>query len=116
MKKIFVLLACFAYAAFCAEVKVKNEEEKEDKIIQFSWIEWDAVKKRVDTNGYCRVENQHAVIVITNGLPEVEHLFPLIEDRLECSPLRLDGKREKNSRARRFNSEPVPYIGQGNWL
>lgn len=57
---------------------ISEEKKPEEKVLKFSRIEWDAVKKCIDTNGYCRITNQNAAIVITNGLPEVEHLFPLV--------------------------------------
>ena len=103
-----MFMLCAACIAFHAEDKT------EEKIVQFSWIEWDAVKKTVDTNGYCRIANQNAVIVITNGLPEVEHLFPLVQDRLERNPLKLEGKRGKKKSCKP-RPEPVPYVGQGGW-
>lgn len=84
-------------------------DKPEEKVLKFSRVEWDAVKKCIDTNGYCRIVNQNAAIVITNGLPEVEHLFSLIEDRLERNPLRLKGKRGKKEP---YILEPVPYVGQ----
>ena len=89
-------------------------EKLEEKVLKFSWVEWDAVKKYVDTNGYCRIANQNVAIVITNGLPEVEHLFPLIQDRLERNSLKLEGKRGKKKPCKP-KPEPVPYVGQGGW-
>ena len=86
-------------------------DRKEDKIIQLSKVEWESIKKAVDTNGYCRIANQNAAIVITNGLPEVEHLFPLIQDRLERNPLRLEEKRGKKD-PYKPGPEPMPYAGQ----
>ena len=80
-------------------------------MLKFSWIEWDAVKKYVDTNGYCRITSQNAAIVITNDLPEVEHMFPLIQNRLERNALRLEGKREKKDLCK-TGPEPVPYVEQ----
>lgn len=106
MKKLIMFMLCFIGAAFA------GIEKPEEKVLKFSRVEWDAVKKCVDTNGYCRIVNQNAAIVITNGLPEVEHLFPLIEDRLERNPLRLEGKREKKEP---YMLEPVLYVGQGGW-
>ena len=93
-------LLCFACTAFSSE---KNAEEK---IVQFSKVEWESVKKCVDTNGYCRVENQNVVIVITNGLPNVEVIHHLPIGRMPDKNRNLDKYRRR---------EPLPYVGQGGW-
>lgn len=108
MKNVIVFLVCFACAAFADSAK------PEEKVLKFSLVEWDAVKKYVDTNGYCRIANQNAAIVITNDLSEVEHLFPLIQDRLERNSLKLEGKRGKKKPCKP-KPESVPYVGQGGW-
>ena len=106
MKKILISIFAVGALAFAFGA---DQKKTEDKIVRLSAAEWDAVKRCVDTNGYCRIANQNVAIVITNGLPEVEHLFPLIEDRLERNPLRLEGKREKKEP---YMPEPIPYVGQ----
>ena len=89
-----------------------GEKGREERIVKLSLVEWDAVKKCVDTNGYCRIADQQTVIVITNGLPDVEHFLPFppnaLETDLNRNKLRLPGRREAASRP-----EPIPYFGQG---
>ena len=50
-----------------------------DVVVKISLAEWKSVKDCVDTNGYCRIAGQSVVIVVTNGLPNVEviHWFPM---------------------------------------
>ena len=94
MKRILVFLLCIVCASFYAA------DETEEKIVQFSRIEWDSVKKTVDTNGYCRVENQNVVLVITNGLPDIEMIHHL--------PIGRVPKKRNLEIYRRH--EPFPYV------
>ena len=94
MKRTLVFLLCVVCASFYAA------DEIEEKIVQFSRIEWDSVKKTVDTNGYCRVENQNVVLVITNGLPDIEMIHHL--------PIGRMPEKRILERPRRF--EPLPYV------
>lgn len=109
MKKIIVFALCLLGAVLAG-----IDKKPEDKIIQLSKIEWNAVKECVDTNGYCRIVGQDAVIVITNGLPEIDCIFPYIEDRLEINRLRIEECRRKKD-PYKPRLEPTPYIGQGGW-
>lgn len=104
---LFVAICALAFIGFSnntSNVALKL------RVVQLSQIQWQVVKDNVDTNGYCHVKEQNVLLVITNGLPEVEHLFPLVQDRLERNPLRLEGKRKKKEP---YMYEPVPYVGQG---
>ena len=98
-KKIIIcMLACnFLFLSLGAN-------KREDKIIQLSKVEWQAVKNSVDTNGYCRIVGQDAIIVITNGLPNIDVIHQLPIGR---------GPEKKKKYERRY--EPVPYVGQGGW-
>lgn len=109
MKKILISIFAVGALAFAFGADLKKPE---DKVVRLSAAEWDAVKRCVDTNGYCRIARQQTVIVITNGLPEVEHLFLLVQDKLERNPLRLEGKRKKKEP---YMLEPAPYVGQEGW-
>lgn len=99
MKKIIVYALCLVSTVFAS-----IEKKPEDKIIQLSKIEWNAVKECVDTNGYCRIVGQNAIIVITNGLPNIDMIHWLPIGR---------GPEKKKKYERRY--EPVPYVGQGGW-
>lgn len=109
MKKILTLIfiACALTFTFGA-----GEKDREERIVKLSLVEWDAVKKCVDTNGYCRIASQQTVIVITNGLPDVEHFLPFMSNAPETdlgrNKLRLPGRRGTAPRL-----EFVPYFGQG---
>ena len=78
------------------------DRKPEEKVIQLSKVEWQAVKNTVDTNGYCRIVRQNAIIIITNNLPNIDviHWLPI-------------GRGLEKKHKRRY--EPVPYVGQGGW-
>ena len=99
MKKYLCAMLCLTGAAFGY-----IEKKPEEKVIQLSKIEWQAVKNSVDTNGYCRIVGQDAIIVITNGLPNIDVIHWLPIGR---------GPEKKKKYERRY--EPVPYVGQGGW-
>lgn len=109
-KLLFVAICTLAFIGFSDGNGASNDAPKL-RVVPLSHIQWQVVKDNVDTNGYYRVKKQNVLLVITNGLPEVEHLFPLIEDRLERNPLRLEGKREKKN-PYKPGPEPMPYAGQ----
>ena len=97
-------LTCFAACLLCAALC--GEAGEKEKLIKLSSVEWDTVKKCVDTNGYCRIVGQGAAIVITNGLPSVEviHWTPIG---------RGPARRKLENEFHRH--EPLPYVGQGGW-
>lgn len=99
MKKIIVFALCLLGAVLAG-----IDKKPEDKIIQLSKVEWQAVKNNVDTNGYCRIVGQDAIIVITNGLPNIDviHWLPI-------------GRRPEKKKKYERRYEPVPYVGQGGW-
>lgn len=99
MKKIMSLLVAALVVAVVAGGGTTSSKEDE-KVIQLSASEWKSVKDCVDTNGYCRIVGQSAVIAITNGLPNVEviHWFPMG---------RGPEKLKKNN-----ENEPARYSGQ----
>lgn len=98
MKK---MLACAVTCLLCAVFGGNGLTKEKEKVIAFSSAEWKAVKECVDTNGYCRIASQNAMIVITNGLPNINviHWFP------------AGGANEKKKDKRR-KDEPTPYSGQ----
>ena len=98
-KRIMTYMLCFISAAVSSA-----DSELDDRIVQLSRIEWNSVKSAIDTNGYCRVENHHVVIVITNGLPSIDVIHWLPIGR---------GPEKKKKYERRY--ELVPYVGQGGW-
>ena len=110
---LFVAICTLAFVGFSNSSSASNDVLKL-RVVPLSHIQWQVVKDNVDTNGYYLVKEQNVLLVITNGLPEVEHLFPLIEDRLERNPLRLEGKRGKKD-PYKPGPEPMPYVGQGGW-
>ena len=68
----FLLVAAlFALGGICDDGKGKKN--KDDRIIALSHERWNYVKNTVDTNGWCRIPEYHTVIVITNGLPDIEY-------------------------------------------
>lgn len=107
-KKTIMFMLCFIGTAFA------GTDKSEEKVLKFSKVEWNAVKECVDTNGYCRIVGQDVVIVITNGLPEIDCIFPYIEDRLEINRLRIEERRGKKD-PYKPGPEPAPYVGQGGW-
>lgn len=92
---MIIFMLCLVSTIF-AGINRKPEE----KVIQLSKVEWQAVKNTVDTNGYCRIVGQDAVIVITNGLPNIDVIHQL--------PIGRGPEKKKKY-------EPVPYAGQGGW-
>ena len=109
MKRFIAIILCiFAFVGF------SGNEKQELRVVPLSNVQWQSIQNQVSTNGYCHIKEQNVLLVITNGLPEVEHLFPLIEDRLERNPLRLEGKRGKKD-PYKPGPEPTPYVGQGGW-
>ena len=110
---LFAAICTLAFIGFSDSFSISNDVLKL-RVVPLSHIQWQAVKDNVDTNGYYHIKEQNVLLVITNGLPEVEHLFPLIEDQLERNPLRLEGKRGKKD-PYKPGPEPVPYVGQGGW-
>ena len=107
MKKILISIfaICVLVFAFGADQK-----KPEDKVVRLSVAEWDAVKRCVDTNGYCRIAGQQTVIIITNGCQNVEYLLPVwnVDNDLERNKLKLKGRRGDKPPYR----EPMPYAGQ----
>ena len=77
MKKIMSLLVAALVVAVVAGGGTTSSKEDE-KVILLSASEWKSVKDCVDTNGYCRIAGQSAMIVVTNGLPSINviHWFP----------------------------------------
>lgn len=110
---LFAAICASAFIGFSNGDSASNDALKL-RIVPLSHVQWQAVKDNVDTNGYYHVKEQNVLLVVTNGLPEIEYLFPLVEDRLERNPLRLEGRRGKKE-PYRPGPEPMPYIGQGGW-
>lgn len=99
MKKMMIFALCLIGTVFAG-----IDKRPEEKVIQLNKTEWQAVKNSVDTNGYCRIVGQDAIIVITNGLPNIDVIHWLPIGR---------GLEKKKKYERRY--EPVPYVGQGGW-
>lgn len=74
---------------------------KKDKIISLSSLEWNYVKTSIDTNGWCKLPSYSIVVVVTNGLIDVEHALPLFPPMAET--YHPDKKTEK------IEKEPRPY-------
>ena len=110
MKKILISIFVIGALAFAFGA---DQKKTDDKIVRLSTAEWDAVKRCVDTNGYCRIAGQQTVIVITNGCPNVEYLLPVwnVDNDLERNKLKLKGRRGDKPPYR----EPMPYAGQSIW-
>ena len=107
MKKISIFIFIISALTFAFGA---DQKKTEDKIVRLSATEWDAVKRCVDTNGYCRIAGQQTVIVITNGCQNIEYLLPVwnVDSDLERNKLKLKDRRGDKSPYK----EPLPYVGQ----
>ena len=114
MKKImFTAMMCvFVFMAFCKSSSTND-------ISNMTWMymskqQWEELKKRVDAKGASNIPNYNTGIVITNGLPNVEAVLPILnnlpDNNLERNKLHMPGRRGDNKKP--VCPEPMPYVGQ----
>lgn len=113
MKKImFTAMMCvFALMAFCKSSSTNDASST--AWMYMSKQQWEELKKRVDAKGASKIPNYNAGIVITNGLPNVEAVLPVLnnlpDNDLERSKLHMPGRRGDNKKP--ICQEPMPYVG-----
>lgn len=107
-----VMMCVFAFMAFCKSSQTND-------VSNTTWMymskqQWEELKKRIDAKGISKFPNYNAGIVITNGLPNVEAVLPilnnLLDNDLERNKLHMPGRRDDNKKS--VFPEPMPYIGQ----
>lgn len=76
--------------------------------------QWEELKKRIDAKGISKIPNYNAGIIITNRLPNVETMLPILnnlpDNDLELNKLHMPGRRGDNKKP--VCLEPMPYVGQ----
>jgi hypothetical protein len=104
MKNILLVAAIMFLGMVKAETNIKPSDTNDLHVIMVSKSQWTDIKNNVDTNGFCRIPDQHAAIVITNGLPDVELVVPMLR------PIGRGADRNPYYNYRK--QEPLPYVGQ----
>ena len=102
-KTIFALVAAIGLGLGATTWQRVSDGEGRRIVVLLSSEEWKKVKITMDRHGICDIKDQNTVLVITNGVPEIERF---VDDL-------LDGDRDFR-RQRRINSpsEPQPYQRQ----
>ena len=98
MKKIAAAIAVCAVLAASALSKVPP------KVVKMSASEWDVVKTHVDSKGCHLFEQDNVLLVVTNGLPDVEWAMTNFPEPLGSWP--------KSIVVPERRGEPGPYGGQ----
>lgn len=74
----------------------------ETRVVMLTSQKWDAAKREMDAKGMVKFDGENVVLVVTNGLPNVEHWF--IDGRM---PINFVGYGHHAPR-----KEPGGYMGQ----
>ena len=100
-----MLFAVLFVASALAGAELKPAETNGLHVIRVSKSQWTDICNSVETNGYCRIPDQCAAIVITNDVPQVELKVPIHQ------PIGR-GPERKNPYYEFRRLEPLPYVGQ----
>ena len=77
MKKYIMAIALACGMTICmgaADIAVVSTNEQ-TRIVKLTPQKWNEVKCELDTKGIVKLKESNVVLVITNGLPNVEHWF-----------------------------------------
>ena len=108
-KIVFIIVALLStFAVVAGGTWLTPPSTNDLHVIQLSRTQWVEVRNCVETNGYCRIFDQNAVIVITNGVPAVVPQ-PVVYPPM-TRPNGGGGPYRRKSEPKR--KEPGPYYGQ----
>ena len=116
-RKLLVAIMCMLSFIAIGAVKAQDKDDnnknakKEEQVITvpLSAEKWESIKDAVDHQGYCVLEEQNVLLVITNGCPALEYFLP-IDLRINDNTLKVPEFDEREDQF--LYHEPFSYFYQ----